>query len=99
MRIAAPAVVLVALALLAGCGDSGGGTTGTDGNAAVDPAGAPARETRAAFLAEPSCKRPPGASRWGCSVDSYRCQGVVTDRGWSVSCSQPGRSVSFVIRR
>ncbi len=94
MRIASPGVVLVALALLAGCGDSGGGTTGNGTSA-----GAPAREARAAFLAEPSCKRPPGASRWGCSIDSYRCQGVVTDRGWSVSCSQPGRSVSFVIRR
>jgi hypothetical protein len=84
MRIAVPAVLLVALALLAGCGSSGGGTTGTDGTAAVDPAGAPAREARAAFLAEPSCKRPSGASRWGCSIDSYRCQGVVTDRAWSV---------------
>jgi hypothetical protein len=99
MRIAASVLILVALALTAGCGDSGGGTTGTDGTAAVDPAGAPAREARAAFLAEPSCKRPPGASRWGCSIDSYRCQGVVTDRGWSISCSQPGRSVSFVVRR
>jgi hypothetical protein len=99
MRIAVPIVIVAVLALLAGCGDSGGEATGTTGTAAVDPAGAPARKVRTAFLGEPRCKRPPGASRWGCSVGSYRCQGVVTDRGWSISCSQPGRSVAFMIRR
>jgi len=95
MRLAIPIAIFVALALLAGCGDSGDDTTG----ASTDRAEAPAKEARAAFLAEPSCRRPQGASRWGCSIESYRCQGVVTDRGWSVSCSQPGRSVAFVIRR
>jgi hypothetical protein len=95
MRNALPAVVLVALALLAGCGDSGEETTAPE---STDHAGASAKQVRADFVAEPSCKRPPGASRWGCSVDPYRCQAVVTDRGWSVSCSEPGRSVSFLIR-
>jgi hypothetical protein len=94
MRVATP-IVLVALALLAGCGGSDEGTTGA---ASTDRAEAPAKEARAAFLAEPSCRRPPGASRWGCSIESYRCQAVVTDRGWSVSCSRPGRSVAFVVR-
>jgi hypothetical protein len=92
MRTAFPLAILAALALLAGCGGSGGETTGPAAGKA------PARETRDAFLAEPSCRRPPGASRWGCSIPSYRCQAVVTDRGWSVSCSRPGRAVAFVLR-
>jgi hypothetical protein len=96
MRNAIPVALVVALALLAGCGDSGGKTTAP---ATTDQAQPTAETMRAAFLAEPSCKRPPGASRWGCSVDPYRCQAVVTDRGWSVSCARPGRSVDFVIRR
>jgi hypothetical protein len=96
VRFAIPILILVALALLAGCGSSSDGTTGS---ASTDRTEASGKEVRAAFLAEPSCRRPKGASRWGCSIDSYRCQGVVTDRGWSISCSQPGRSVAFVIRR
>jgi hypothetical protein len=93
MRIGPPLAIIAALALLAGCGDSEEETTG------ATAAEAPAKEVRAAFLAEPSCRRPAGASRWGCSIPSYRCQAVVTDRGWSVSCSRPGRSVSFILRR
>ncbi|HEX3041275.1 MAG TPA: hypothetical protein VHP56_04225 [Solirubrobacterales bacterium] len=96
MRIVASIAIVAALAFLAGCGGSDSGTTGA---ASTDRAKAPAKEARAAFLAEPSCKRPPGASRWGCSIDSYRCQAVVIDRGWSVTCSRPGRSVAFVVRR
>ena len=42
---------------------------------------------------------PETGARWGCSVGLLRCQAVVTDRGWSISCSEPGRSVAFVIRR
>jgi hypothetical protein len=96
MRIAASLAIVAALVLPAGCGGSGAGTTG----------GAPAgdgdistHQIRVAWEGEPSCKRPQGASRWGCSVGDYRCQGVVTDRGWSVSCSRPGRSVAFTVRR
>ncbi|HEX6782480.1 MAG TPA: hypothetical protein VF125_10685 [Solirubrobacterales bacterium] len=96
MRFAAPIAIVVALVLLVGCGGSDGETSGTP---STDRAEAPAREARAAFLGEAGCRRPPGASRWGCSIPSYRCQAVVTDRGWSVSCSRPGRSVAFVLRR
>ncbi|HET9199304.1 MAG TPA: hypothetical protein VFN92_13745 [Solirubrobacterales bacterium] len=96
MRIALPIVIAAALALLAGCGGSDEGTTGA---ASAPDAEAPAWEARAAFLAEPSCARPPGASRWGCSIPSYRCQAVVVDSGWSVSCSRSGRSVAFLLRR
>lgn len=96
MRLATPIAILVALLLLAGCGGSDQGTSGSEG---TEPAGAPVGETRAAFLAEPSCQRPRGASRWGCSIPDYRCQAVVTDRGWSVSCVRPGDSVAFLVRR
>ncbi|HKF82103.1 MAG TPA: hypothetical protein VKB23_03985 [Solirubrobacterales bacterium] len=94
MRIFTAAVIVVALAILAGCGGSDDGAASP-----ADGGQASAREVRGDFEAEPSCKRPPGASRWGCSVGSLRCQGIVTDRGWSVSCSEPGRSVAFVVRR
>ena len=96
MRISTAAAILAALTLLAGCGDSGDGPTSTP---AVDDGQAWVEQVRADWEAAPSCKRPPGASRWGCSVGSLRCQGVVTDRGWTISCSEPGRSVAFVIRR
>lgn len=95
MRIVASIAIVAGLAL-AGCGGSGDGTSGS---VSTDGAAAPGREARAGFLAEPSCERPAGASRWGCSIDSYRCQAVVTDRGWSVSCSEPGRSVAFRVPR
>jgi hypothetical protein len=95
MRPATPISIVVALALLAGCGGSDDGTTGS---VSTDRTESSAKEVRAAFLAEPSCRRPQGASRWGCSIESYRCQAVVVDRGWSVSCSRPGRSVSFLVR-
>ncbi len=96
MRIVASLAIVTALALAAGCGDSGDETTGfaPAGNGNVST-----HQVRVAWEGEPSCKRPQGASRWGCSVGSYRCQAVVTDRGWSVSCSRPGRSVAFTVRR
>jgi len=84
-------LLLVAVLALAGCGDSSEETT-------TNPAQGAERQVRAAFLATPACKPPQGASRWGCSVDSYRCQGIVTGRGWSVSCSRPGRSIAFRVR-
>jgi len=96
MRLATPIAILAALVLLAGCGDS---DEGTSGPTSTEGAEASASEVRAAFLAAPSCKRPAGASRWGCSVPDYRCQAIVTDRGWSVSCARPGDSVAFLVRR
>ena len=43
----------------------------------------------------PHCRPEAGGSRSACTVQGYRCQGVVTDRGLSVSCARPGRSISF----
>jgi len=95
MRLFVPLAVIAVLAmLLAGCGGSDGETTGT--SPAKDPAGE-SRAVRAAWEHNRDC-RPAGASRWGCSVGDYRCQSVVSDRGWSTSCSKPGRSISFTIR-
>ena len=89
-------LAVAALVLLAGCGGSNDEASGPEG---TEPAAAPTRQVRKAFLAEASCQRPRGASRWGCSIPDYRCQAVVTDRGWSVSCARPGDSVAFLVRR
>ncbi len=91
MRRLAPLLIVAVLALLAGCGDS-------SEDATTAPVQSTEQEVRSAFLANPDCEPPGGASRWGCSVGSYRCQGVVTDRGWSVSCAKPGRSIAFRVR-
>jgi hypothetical protein len=97
MRPATPLAVILALALLlCGCGGSDGETTG----ASTTPQGAAVatRQVRSEWARNPDCRRPSGASRWGCSVSDYRCQSVVSDRGWSTSCSKPGRSISFTVR-
>jgi hypothetical protein len=91
VRLAPLSATLLALALLPGCG---GDSTTTDS----DSVGTRAPKVREAWERTPSCQRPDGASRWGCSVGSYRCQGVVTDRGWSISCAKPGKSVAFTVR-
>ncbi len=96
MRRTAVAALALALAtaLLGGCGESREEATSS-------PAGARASASaiRSAWERAPDCRRPRGASRWGCSVGAYRCQGVVTDRGWSVDCAKPGKSVAFTVRR
>jgi len=96
MRSATFLAILALVALpLGGCGGSDDETTGTA--PADDPAGV-TRVVRAEWEHNPDCERPAGASRWGCSVGDYRCQSVVSDRGWSTSCSKPGRSISFTVR-
>lgn len=94
MRLATLAAILATLALLIGCGSSSETTTSQP----IEKGGVEQR-VQAAFERSRGCKPPPGASRWGCSVGAYRCQGVVVDRGWSVSCAKPGRSIAFLIRR
>lgn len=92
MRRLLPLLAIAAAALVAGCGDSSEEAT------TPAPAKSVEQRVRAAFLANPECKRPAAASRWGCSVGTYRCQGVVTERGWSISCAKPGSSIAFRVR-
>jgi hypothetical protein len=93
MRYLAPLLV-VALLALAGCGDSSDGTTTAPAGGAIDQVD----EVRAAWEENPDCEHPKGASRWGCSVGDYTCQGVVTERGWTISCAKPGQSIAFRVR-
>jgi hypothetical protein len=94
MRLSATlALILAVAALCAGCGDDSAETSTT-------PTPGPGSSTatlRSSWEGDPACAHPQGASRWGCSVGSYRCQAVVTDRGWSVDCAKPGRSIAFTI--
>lgn len=94
MRLAGPVAFLVSLAVLIGCGGSPDQTTSGQAER-----GDVAQRVRAAWERDPSCEPPQGASRWGCSVGSYRCQGVVVGRGWSISCSKPGKSIAFLVPR
>lgn len=91
------AFLALAGALIGGCGESG--TTGPHmGNRMPHMGnGVSMAQMRASWVASPTCKHPHGASRWGCSVGPYRCQAVVTDRGWSVDCAKPGRSIAFTV--
>jgi hypothetical protein len=116
-RLPALFALVLATALLGGCGSSGDETTGGGSTA---PAGAAAQacalnaagvdglrvtgvsceegqRLAAAWKRSPAC--PKSGSRGGCSFSSYRCQATATDRGWSVSCAKPGRSVAFTVRR
>jgi hypothetical protein len=88
------ALLASAATLLFGCGGSEDSTTDPSQGAGK---GAATAEVRAEWVESQSCKRPSGASRWGCSVGPYRCQAVVTDRGWSVDCAKPGRSIAFTV--
>jgi hypothetical protein len=95
MRLSATlALIASAAALLFGCG--GSEDSPTEPAQGVDK-GAATAEVRAEWVESPSCRHPSGASRWGCSVGPYRCQAVVTDRGWSVDCAKPGRSIAFTV--
>jgi hypothetical protein len=93
------ALLALAAALLFGCGGSDNSST-TSPQGEKKPPSARAGSTaqvRSAWERNPACKHPPGASRWGCSVPPYRCQAVVTGRGWSVDCAKPGLSVGFTV--
>jgi hypothetical protein len=85
--------VVAAAALPLGCG-------GSEETTGPPPAtvGSTAK-VRSAWERNPDCRHPRGAARWGCSVGPYRCQGVVTDRGWSIDCAKPGSSIAFTVPR
>jgi hypothetical protein len=58
-----------------------------------------ARGVASGWLRARECVKRPGLSRSPCSLGSYRCVATATDRGWSVGCAQPGRSIAFTRRR
>jgi len=93
------APIVLAVALLCGCGGSEDSTmTGPHMGGEMQHMGNASMATmRASWMANPACAHPQGASRWGCSVGPYRCQAVVSDRGWSVDCAKPGRSIAFTV--
>jgi hypothetical protein len=93
MRLATPLVLLALLAAFAGCGSSEDGETSFE-SATFD--GTELIQEKWEHASD--CDRPSGASRWGCTIGSYRCQAVVVGRGWSVSCARPGDSVAFTVR-
>ncbi len=57
-----------------------------------------AQSLAAAWRRSSGCPAAPGSSHSACTVRGYRCIGTVTDRGLAVSCSRPGRAVSFAFR-
>jgi hypothetical protein len=94
------AFLALAATLLFGCGGSNGSSTsGMPGADRVprENMGTSAAALRSAWEATASCRRPAGASRWACSIGPWRCQAVVTDRGWSVDCAKPGGSIPFTV--
>jgi hypothetical protein len=58
-----------------------------------------AQRVALAWTKAASCTPATGASRAGCTVSPYRCAAATTDRGWSVSCSRPGRAIAFTAKR
>lgn len=102
MRIPATLALLgLAAALLLGCGGSSDSTATVPHRGQMMPhaaMGGAMAKMRAAWMSSQSCRHPHGASRWGCSVGPYRCQAVVTGRGWSVDCARPGQSIPFTVR-
>jgi hypothetical protein len=57
-----------------------------------------AQKVAIAWAGSEDCAGEPGASRTACTASGYRCLGTRTERGLSVSCSQPGRAIAFTVR-
>jgi hypothetical protein len=52
-----------------------------------------------AWQARNDCVGSQGISHVACTVRSYRCIATRTERGVSVSCARPGRSIAFTSKR
>jgi hypothetical protein len=64
--------------------------------------GVPCSEARAivaSWTLDDACAGSQGISHIACTVRPYRCIGTRTERGLSVSCAGPGRSIAFISRR
>jgi hypothetical protein len=58
-----------------------------------------AQQLAVAWRRSAACEPAAGASRSSCTVRTYRCLTTNTAHGYTVGCSQPGRSVAFVVRK
>lgn len=58
-----------------------------------------AQRVASAWRRSSGCVATPDASHGACTVRSYRCIATATDRGWSVSCAKPSRSIAFTAHR
>jgi hypothetical protein len=91
-------------------GPTGGGNGGAPPGASAMACGGPERaaavrvvgigcagglRVEAGWTRSAACAAPAAASRASCLVRGFRCLAIRTDRGLSVSCSRPGRSISF----
>lgn len=75
------------------------GQAGVEGLAATGTTCTEARHVMLGWTHSSACRPPAGASRASCPALSYRCLAAATGRGWSVSCSKPGRAIAFTVRR
>jgi hypothetical protein len=69
---------------------------------AVRATGISCKEAKAVLLSwnrDDGCVGSQGISRVACTVRSYRCIATRTERGVSVSCAAPGRSIAFISER
>lgn len=125
MRLAVPsAIVVLSVALLAGCGSGGDSSepsteVAPKAKSSNAPAGATAQDCKGgagakvklrasgvscatavgltkAWKQAKACAPISGGSRSSCDIaGGYTCLSVVTERGISVSCARPGRSIAF----
>lgn len=72
---------------------------GTKGLRATGVPCGEAQRLAVTWVGSADCEPKAGASHSACTVRGYRCIGTATDRGLSVSCARPGRSVAFTARR
>jgi hypothetical protein len=75
------------------------GRSGVESLRATNVGCAEARRVAAGWRRAKECDKYGGDLRTGCSLLSYRCAATATGKGWSVSCSKPGRSIAFRFRR
>lgn len=75
------------------------GKAGVTGLTATGTTCTEARHLMLGWTHSSACRPAEGASRAGCPALSYRCLATATDRGWSVGCAKPGRSIAFTARR
>jgi len=75
------------------------GEAGVIGLTATGTTCTEARHLMLGWTRSSACRPAAGPSRSSCPALSYRCLATATDRGWSVSCAKPGRSIAFTARR